>query len=145
MPRFLTSAWVDAFNQAVANVTLPTPGADAGLVPQSGSFIVAQEVRGAADGDVTLLLRFDDGKLKLALASGADENGDMGTELEPNVTIALSYDDAADMAKGELSPAEALSAGRIRVRGDLAVLIAGHELMAEARRHTGSLAAETTY
>ena len=78
VPRFLTSAWVDAFNQAVASVTLPTPGADAGLVPQSGSFIVAQEVRGAADGDVTLLLRFDDGKLKLALASGADENGDMG-------------------------------------------------------------------
>jgi putative sterol carrier protein len=145
VPRFLTSAWVDAFNQAVESVTLHTPGADAGLVPQSGSFTVAQEVGGAPDGDVTLLLRFDDGKLKLALARGADENGEMGAQPEPNVTIALSYEVAAELAKGELSPADALTAGRIRVRGDLAVLIAGQELMAEARRHTGSLAAETTY
>ena len=145
MPRFLTSAWVEAFNQAMASVTVPDPGADAGLVPQSGVFVVAQEIRGTAGGDVTLLLRFDDGKLELALAPGDSGNGDRGAEPEPNVTIALSYDDAVAMAKGELSPAEALTAGRVRVRGDLAVLIAGHELMAEARRHTGSLAAETTY
>lgn len=140
MPQFLTSAWVEAFNGAMASVSVPAPGADAGLVPQSGVFVVAQEIRGAAGGDVTLLLRFDEGTLELALAPG---NGD--TERKPNVTIALSYDDAVAMAKGELSPAEALTAGRVRVRGDLAVLIAGHELMAEARRHTGSLAADTTY
>jgi putative sterol carrier protein len=142
VPQFLTSAWVEAFNGAMASVSVPAPGADAGLVPQSGVFVVAQEIRGTADGDVTLLLRFDDGKLELALAPG---NSEMVAEREPNVTIALSYDDAVAMAKGELSPAEALTAGRVRVRGDLAVLIAGHDLMAEARRHTGSLAADTTY
>ncbi len=143
MPRFLTPAWVAVFNQAMASVAVPTPGADAGLVPQSGRFVVAQEIRGAPGGDVTLLLRVDDGKMEMALAPVGDR--EEGAEPGPNVTISLSYDDAAAMAKGELSPAEALTAGRVRVRGDLAVLIAGQELMAEARRQTGSLAAETSY
>ena len=49
------------------------------------------------------------------------------------------------MAKGELTPAEALNAGRIRVRGDLSVLVAAQQMLAEARDSTGTLAAETTY
>ena len=145
MPRFLTQAWVDAFNQAMTDVALPAPGADAGLVPQSGTFVVAQKVRDGPDGDVTLLLRIDDGRMELALAFGGETERADGARPEPNVTIALDYDDAVAMAKGELLPAEALTAGRVRVRGDLAVLVAGQELMTEARRHTGSLAAATTY
>ena len=61
------------------------------------------------------------------------------------MTIALAYDDAAALATGGLSPAEALNAGRIRVRGDLSVLAAGQELLAAARVHTRALDADTTY
>ena len=49
------------------------------------------------------------------------------------------------LSDGSLTPAEALTAGRIRVRGDLSVLAAGQELLAAARAHTRSLDAETTY
>ena len=49
------------------------------------------------------------------------------------------------MARGGLSPAEALNAGRIRVRGDLSVLAAGQELLLAARAHTRDLDADTTY
>ncbi len=61
------------------------------------------------------------------------------------VTIAIGYPDAVALSRGELSPAEALAAGRIRVRGDLSVLVAGQEMLAAAREHTRTVDAETTY
>ncbi|HXW38964.1 MAG TPA: SCP2 sterol-binding domain-containing protein [Acidimicrobiales bacterium] len=143
MPRFLTRTWVDSFNVSMAEVVWPAPAEEAGLVAQSGRFTVAEEVHGGPDGDVVLVLSVDDGTVRLFLAADLGELA--GDVPEPDVTIALGYEDAAAMARGELSPAEALTAGRVRVRGDLAVLIAGQEVLAEARRHTGALAAETTY
>jgi putative sterol carrier protein len=142
VPRFLTAAWVEAFNAALADVRLPAPGPDAGLAAIDGRFTVAQEVRGTPDGDVRLVLRTADGALALHLepldpTPGRAEGAD--------VTIALDYADAADLAKGELSPAEALNGGRIRVQGDLSVLIAGQELLQAARDHTRDLDADTTF
>ena len=58
------------------------------------------------------------------------------------MTIALAYDDAAAMARGRLTPAEALNAGRIRVRGDLSALAAAQELLDAAR---SAPATSTTY
>jgi putative sterol carrier protein len=63
----------------------------------------------------------------------------------PTVTIAVSYADAAALSRGELTPAEALNAGRIRVRGDLSALVAGQEMLVAARSATAGLAASTTY
>ncbi len=142
MPRFLTQAWVEAFNVALAGVHLPEPGPDAGLAAADGRFTVVQEVRGGPDGDVRLVLRTADGALALELwtldpSSATPPDGD--------VTIALEYADAVSLAQGELSPAEALNAGRIRVRGDLSVLVAGQELLKSARDHTRELDADTTY
>ena len=65
MPRFLTDEWVAAFNAALDGVALPAPGPDAGLAAADGHFTVAQEVRGAPDGDVRLLLHTDAGALAL--------------------------------------------------------------------------------
>jgi len=140
VPRFLTSEWVAAFNAALDGVVLPAPGPDAGLAASDGRYVVAQEVRGTPDGDVRLVLRTADGALSLEVgplpadaATGAD------------VTIALDYEDAAALSSGTLSPAEALTGGRIRVRGVLSVLSAGQELLSAAREHTRALDAGTTY
>ena len=142
MPRFLTQDWVEAFNVALAGVQLPEPGPDAGLAAVDGRFTVSQEVRGGPDGDVLLVLRTGDGALALELQALEPE-----TRATPDsdVTIALDYADAVALAQGGLSPAEALNAGRIRVRGDLSVLAAGQELLAAARAHTRELDADTTY
>jgi len=142
VPRFLTEDWVEAFNDALAGVRLPAPGPDAGLAAVEGRFTVAQEVRGGPDGDVLLVLRAGDGVLVLELgplerATGATPDAD--------VTIALDYTDAVALARGALSPAEALTAGHIRVRGDLSVLAAGQGLLQAARDHTRTLDADTTY
>ena len=139
MPRFLTTEWVDGFNAALSGVALPAPGPDAGLAAADGRFTVAQEVRGTPDGDVRLVLRSDAGALALEVGPLDGAPGDA------DVTIAIGYEDAAALATGDLSPAEALNGGRIRVRGDLSVLAAGQELLRSARQHTRALDADTTY
>ncbi len=139
MPRFLTPEWVAAVNAALDGVTLPEPGPEAGLAAADGRFTVAQEVRGTPDGDVRLVLRAAEGTIALELRP-LD-----ASEVPAEVTIALGYEDAAALSAGRLSPAEALTAGRIRVRGDLSVLAAGQDLLAAAREHTRALDAATTY
>lgn len=142
MPRFLTEAWIEAFNGALVGVRLPDPGPHAGLAAAEGRFTVAQEVRGAPDGDVCLVLRASEGSLALELGP---IDLSTGAGADADVTIALNYADAAALARGDLSAAEALNAGRIRVRGDLSVLAAGQELLLAARAHTRDVDADTTF
>ncbi len=144
MARFLSQAWTDEFNSALEGVVIPGPGPDAGLGAIEGRFTVVQEVRGTPDGDVSLILRVDGGSLHLDLAptTGMDKSHQAGPgPADADVTIAVSYPDAAAMSKGELSPAEALNTGRIRVRGDLSVLVAGQQMFEAAR----ALVSPTTY
>ncbi len=148
MARFLSPAWVQEYNYALSGVVLPGPGPDAGLAAADGRFIVCQEVRGGPDGDVQLLLVADGGRLRFSLVpldNAAPDGSGPDADHRPDVTIALSYEDAAAMSKGELSPAEALNEGRVRVRGDLSVLVAGQQLVDAARDHVDGLGAATTY
>ena len=50
----------------------------------------------------------------------------------------LGYAEALAMARGELDPADALAAGRVRVRGDLAALVAGQDVLAAAAAQLGT-------
>jgi putative sterol carrier protein len=106
---------------------------------------VVEEVHGTPDGDVRLVLRIENGALGLHLVTGPAGSDGEGPGRRPNVTIAVSYQDAAAMSRGELSPAEALNAGRIRVRGDLSALVAAQQLLDAARSATHGLVAATTY
>ncbi|MGO9028154.1 MAG: SCP2 sterol-binding domain-containing protein [Acidimicrobiales bacterium] len=140
MPRFLSPEWVAAFDAALDGVTVAGPGDDAGLAAIGGVFTVVQEVRGAPEGDLTVVLRVDAGALHLSLVRPDD-----GEEIRGDVAISLSYEDAAALSRGELVAAEALTGGRVRVRGDLSVLVASQQMLASAQPHVESLAADTTY
>jgi putative sterol carrier protein len=146
--RFLSPAWAEEFNAALDGVELPGPGPEAGLAAADGRFTVVQEVHGGPDGDVSVVLRVDGGSLRFRIEPGGqhrttDESA--GDERRVDVTIVISYEDAAALSKGEMAPAEALNAGRIRVRGDLSVLVAAQEMLVAARAATQALAASTTY
>jgi putative sterol carrier protein len=52
--------------------------------------------------------------------------------------MVLGYAEALAMARGDLDPADALAAGRVRVRGDLAALVAGQEVLAQAAARLGT-------
>jgi len=148
MPRFLTTEWAEAANEALAGAALPAPGPDAGLAAAEGHFTVAQEVSGAPEGDIRLLVVADGGRLRFEVGPSvrpAPDGPGHEPEREPEVTIALSYADAVAMATGALTPADALNRGRIRVRGDLSVLVAGQQMLDSARALIEGAGAGTTY
>ena len=138
MYRFFSPEWVDAFNEAVADLDVAAANTGTSLVADGGSFRVAQVVEGGPDGELVMTMAVDDGRLTLALSTpGA------GPAEEPNVTIVLGYEDAAAMSRGELDPADAISDGR--VRGDLAVLVAAQSLLLAAAGRLEAVQAETSY
>ncbi len=139
MPRYLSPAWVDSFDAALGVLDLSDAIAAAGtgsLAAADGRFTVVQVVTGvpedvqAGGGDVHLVLTVAEGRARLALDGTATVGG--------TATIVLGYTEALAMARGELDPADALAAGRVRVRGDLAALVAGQDVLAEAAARLGT-------
>ena len=148
MPPYLSPEWVQAFNDALAGLDLSDAVAAAGagsLTVAQGTFSVAQVVTGGPDGlatpgaagsapstdsagsadsngsTVRTVLTVDGGRLTLV----EDPTG----AIDSNVTVVLTYDDALAIARGSLQPADALAAGRVRVRGELSVLVAGQAIL----------------
>ncbi len=142
MPRYLSPEWVESFDAALGALDLADAVAAAGagsLAAADGTFSVVQVVTGVPDdirpagatgGDVHVVLTVAEGRAHL----GLDPTGTAGA----TATIVLGYQEALAMARGELDPADALAAGRVRVRGDLAALVAGQDVLAEAAARLGT-------
>jgi len=144
MPRYLSAEWVRAFNDALSGVDLTAAVDAAGtgsLTASEGTFSVSQVVTGAPDGigsaagEVHTVLTVDQGQVSLALEP---------TARPANVTMVLGYDDALAIARGELDPADALATGRVRVRGELAVLVAAQSVLSVAAAQIGPALAALT-
>ncbi len=145
MPRYLSPEWVESFDAALSALDLSDAVATAGansLAAADGTFSVVQVVTGVPDDvragaeDVHLVLSVADGRAHLGLDSSGTVRG--------TATIVLGYAEALAMARGELDPADALAAGRVRVRGDLAALVAGQDVLAEAASRLGNALEDLT-
>jgi hypothetical protein len=137
VPSFLSDEWVRTFNDLAAEVVVPEPGEDAALGARRGRFALRQVVTGGPDGDLVRTLRVDGDRVSMDAGDGD------GPEAE--VTVVLGWDDAVALSLGTFSPADAMAAGRIRVRGDLGVLAAGQAALAAVGDAIEPLRAETTY
>ena len=138
MPRYLSPEWVQSFDAALGtlDLTVAVEAAGAGsLAAADGAFSVAQVVQGVPGeaGDVHVRLSVADGHVHLALDDG---------DTPATATIVLGYADALALSTGELDAADALADGRVRVRGDLAALVAGQEVLAAASAQLGSTLAD---
>ena len=141
MARYLSPEWVAAFDAALGALDLSDAVEAAGagsLAAADGTFSVAQLVTGVPGGpdgtgpeeEVRVVLTVTGGRARLVL--------DPGHAVPSTATIVLGYHDALSMARGELDPADALAAGRVRVRGDLAALVAGQDVLAAASARLGA-------
>lgn len=157
MPRFYSPEWIDAFNEAVADLApagAETDAAGAGTVGGRARFRVSQVVSGAPDGELRVVLEVTGDRLRLSRRDDAPA-GTAGTagapgvagddDGEPDVTVVLSYGDAAALSRGEADPAQLVGTGRLKVRGNLSLLLAGQALLAAAADRLAPLAASTTY
>jgi putative sterol carrier protein len=140
--RYLSPEWVRAFDDALGALDLSdaiSAAAAGSFAAADGTFTVAQLVSGvpsdvaedaggagaSAGHKVRLVLSVADGHAHMAIDPE-------GAGVPVTATIALEYADALALALGRLDPADALAAGRVRVRGDLAALVAGQEILAAA-------------
>jgi hypothetical protein len=143
MPPYLSPEWVQAFNNALAGLDVSEAVAAAGagsLTVAQGTFRVAQVVTGGPEGlaapgaatpagtttppagtTVSTVRTVEEGRMSLV--------EDPTDAIASNVTMVLTYEDALAIARGELRPADALAAGRVRVRGELSVLVAGQAVL----------------
>jgi hypothetical protein len=144
VPVLYSPEWVAAFNAAVADLDVSSVDAGPSLAVTDGGFRVAQVVHhvpGAQEtSEIRVILALADGRLTMGL-----EPTDDPTDDPVNVTLSLSYEDAAALSRGEVDPAALIGTGRVRVRGDLSVLVAGQALLAAAAPRLAELQAETTY
>jgi hypothetical protein len=143
--RYLSPEWVQNFDAALGALDLSeaiAAAASGSLAAADGAFSVAQVVSGvpsdiSAGQEVRVVLTVAEGRAHLAF----DPDGVSGTTTATTATtatIALGYADALALALGRLDPADALAAGRVRVRGDLAALVAGQQVLAAAAGLLGS-------
>lgn len=111
MVRYLSQEWFDEVNEAARRSTA-LKAATAGV-----RLTLQQVVTGTPDGDVRYWLRIDDGSVEARLGAAA------AGEASPDATVTQSYETAAAVIRGELSTEEAFLGGRIRLRGDIGVLL----------------------
>jgi len=157
VPRYLSPEWVETFDAALGKLDLTEVIVAAGsgsLLAADGAFTVAQVVEAAPDAagangggstatgtgtrTVRTVLTIAEGHAHLAL----DPDG--AASEAADVTMLLGYEDALAMAQGALEPADALAAGRVRVRGDLAALVAAQSVLQAASAMLGAAFAGLT-
>ena len=127
MVSFLSSEWIDALDRAASTAT-DLAALTAGVV-----LVIEQEITGP-DGIATQYhVTIDDGRVSVR----------QGPAEAATVRFQEDRDTAWAVASGELSAQRAFMTGRLRVGGDLTVLLAHGEVLAALGDVFASVRAET--
>ncbi|MCP4434484.1 MAG: SCP2 sterol-binding domain-containing protein [Actinomycetia bacterium] len=97
---------------------------------------IGYTVKGAPSGKVTYTVRF--GPDGAGVSAGKPEG-------DPSATMELDYDTAAEIAQGESSAQVAFMQGRLKLGGDVTLLIRGADQLAAAGDALGSLRDQTQF
>lgn len=129
MAEYLSPAWIEDLGAAVA--------ADEGLRRAAAGvrLTVQQVVLGAPGGDVAWHVAVDDGDV--VVRPGRAEAAD--------VTFEEDYDSARKVTAGALSAQAAFMSGRLRVRGDLPLLVRHQDAFTALAAAAGAVRDRTTF
>jgi putative sterol carrier protein len=128
--RYLSPEWIDAAGRALAG--------DAGLKDATVDvqFTLEQVVTEAPAGDtVRWYVAIDHGRVEMA--AGAAPAADL--------RFTTTYVTAAAIASGALGAQRAFAEGKLRVGGDLSLLVAHHRTLASLDDALAALRAETSF
>lgn len=136
MLSFLSAEWIGALHEAaVASTSLAELTAGVTLV-------IEQEIVDAPGGPVTYHVLFEDGVV--AVRSGPSSAGHLGSGTDrPTIRFSQDLETATEIAAGRGSAQRAFMTGRLRVGGDLSVLLARGDLLAELDDVFGAVRART--
>ena len=104
--RFLSDEWAAALKSELNQ-------SDAFRQAAAGQKATIQQVISGADGDTQYWITIADGQIDLGV-------GDVEGE---DATITQSYDAAAALAKGELSPVTAFMTGKLKIAGNIGLIL----------------------
>lgn len=128
MPEFLSEMWLrdlDAAVQASATVAVLAP------------VEIEQVVSGVPGrGDVRYRIRIDSGGARVTTAEASEP---------PDLRLSTDYDTAVAIASGRENAQIALARGRLRLGGDIEVLIRRADALGALEDATAALRAATTY
>ena len=128
MVAYLSDEWLDRAGEALAaSGELSERTADLDLA-------IAYEVTGAPSGKIGYTIRFDHGTTSVATGS-----------TDAPVSFQLDYDTAADIAKGDLSAQAAFMQGRLKLVGDVNVLIRDGAVLDGVADALGALRSDTEF
>ncbi len=129
MARFLSEEWFALVRTAVAGAAVDAPARG------PGAATVRHRVTGGPDGDVDYVVRAGSGAFSVEPGAA----GAVDTE------ILESYDVAAAINQGRLTPSAAFAAGRLKLAGDVALLADHRDDFAALGRLLEPVRAVTTY
>ncbi|MEO7837236.1 MAG: SCP2 sterol-binding domain-containing protein [Acidimicrobiales bacterium] len=133
MARYLSQAWFDEVNEAARN----SPSLRHATV---GAHLTLQQVvTGGPEGDLQYWLRIEDGSVRAALGAA------QAADLTPDATVTQPYETAAAVSRGELSTEDAFLDGRIRLRGDISVLVRHQSMLSGLGAVFGEVRDRTDY
>lgn len=133
--RYLSPAWMDAARRAIADsedLRVGTAGIRLTIEYVATGVPVAT---GAPGGTVCWHISIEDGRVELA-EGGADRF---------DLRLSAAYDTAARIARGELGAQRAFVEGRLRVGGDLSLLIHHQKALSTLDDALAGVRSETTY
>ncbi|HEX3394852.1 MAG TPA: hypothetical protein VHS52_10015 [Acidimicrobiales bacterium] len=137
MARFLTREWLDALAAEAA-------GSDrlCGAVTDI-DLTVRQVVLGGPDGDVAYTLRMAHGTVAVTPDDRTTRAG--GDSDDVDLEVVQDYPTAVAISRGDLAPAAAFAAGRIRLGGRVGLLTRHGDVVGGLGDLFASLRASTTY
>jgi putative sterol carrier protein len=127
--RYLSDEWLEEFDRALEGYAA-LRAASRGV-----SVTVQHVISGGPDGERAYHVLIEDGKVHIR----------SGHVPDPTVTFRGDYTTSAAIANGELSAQAAFGSGRLRVGGDLSVLMEQQVVFAGFDAATDSLRGRTEY
>ena len=130
VPRYLSPEWFSAANAAAASRRL-----------DSVDLVLLQVITGGPEGDVRYRVSIEGGHITLS----ADSADHAGAAEHADATFTEDYSTAVAVFRGELSPQDALTQGRVRVAGNMAAIVAHQPALAELGAVFDDMRAATTF
>lgn len=133
--RFLSSEWIERLAERSATASRPRTAPDGEASDSPVTVLI--RVTGGPEGDVEYLARFQ--------AGGVQITADPPRNPTAQVLVVQDYATAADISRGELTPASAFASGRMKVGGQVGLMVQHRDALALLGDVFAALRAETKY
>jgi SCP-2 sterol transfer family protein len=129
MARFLSDDWLEQVAAAAADDE-ELQAATTGM-----SLTVQQVVTDTPDGEVAWHVRLADGEVEIG----------PGRAAEADIVITESHETAVAVSRGGLTPAEAFASGRLKLAGQVGLLVRHQHVFAQLGTALASVRDDTTF